>query len=402
MSNVPPLEILPTGVVVPESVDIRQGILEDMNEAFGGDLDIVTPSTPQAYLADKLTDNIRDSNAAIAYMISQVDPATAEGRMQDGIGRIYFLDRKGAASSVVTALLTGQANTTVPAGSLAEDDNGNLWSLAGDVTFPIGGTANGQFACVTTGPIQLSIGALTRIAQLVPGWDAVTNLTPAIVGSNVESRADYELRRQLSVARGAHGTPAAIRAAVFSVDGVIDCFVYDNYTNSQILYGPTDYPIPAHSVYIGVVGGLDDDIAAAIQSRKDAGCGMTGNTTVNVPDTDYSYPQPVYVYQFNRPDSLPVKFLITLANTPGLPSNIEDLAKQSVIATLTGTNGAQRARMGGQIFASSYYGPIASISNAVSIIGIKVGATTANLDSLAIGIDQEPTVAESDITVVIV
>lgn len=402
MSNVPPLEILPTGVVVPESVDIRQGILEDMNEAFGGDLDIVTPSTPQAYLADKLTDNIRDSNAAIAYMISQVDPATAEGRMQDGIGRIYFLDRKGATSSVVTALLTGQANTTVPAGSLAEDDNGNLWSLAGDVTFPIGGTANGQFACVTTGPIQLSIGALTRIAQLVPGWDAVTNLTPAIVGSNVESRADYELRRQLSVARGAHGTPAAIRAAVFSVDGVIDCFVYDNYTNSQILYGPTDYPIPAHSVYVGVVGGLDDDIAAAIQSRKDAGCGMTGNTMVNVPDTDYSYPQPVYVYQFNRPDSLPVKFLITLANTPGLPSNIEDLAKQSVIATLTGTNGAQRARMGGQIFASSYYGPIASISNAVSIIGIKVGATTANLDSLAIGIDQEPTVAESDITVVIV
>jgi uncharacterized phage protein gp47/JayE len=402
MSNVPPLEILPTGVVVPESVDIRQGILEDMNEAFGGDLDIVTPSTPQAYLADKLTDNIRDSNAAIAYMISQVDPATSEGRMQDGVGRIYFLDRKGATSSVVTALMTGQPNTTVPAGSLAEDDDGNLWSSTGDVTFPIGGTANGQFACVTTGPIQLGIGTLTRIAQLVPGWDAITNLSPAIVGSNVESRADYELRRQLSVARGAHGTPAAIRAAVFSVDGVIDCFVYDNYTNSQILYGATNYPIPAHSIYIGVVGGLDDDIAAAIQSRKDAGCGMTGNTSVNVPDTDYSYPQPVYVYQFNRPDSLPVKFLITIANTPGLPSNIEDLAKQEVIATLAGTNGAQRARMGGQIFASSYYGPISSISTAVSIIGIKVGTVTANLDSLNVGIDQEPTVTESDITVVIV
>ena len=402
MSNVPPLEILPTGAVVPASVDIRQGILEDMNEAFGGDLDIATPSTPQAYLSDNLTDNIRDSNAAIAYMVSQVDPATAEGRMQDGIGRIYFLDRKGATSSVVTALLTGQPNTTVPSGALAEDDDGNLWQSTGDVTFPMGGTANGQFACVTTGPIQLGIGALTRIAQLVPGWDAITNLTPAVVGSNVESRADYELRRQLSVARGAHGTPAAIRAAVFSVDGVIDCFVYDNYTNSTILYGATNYSIPPHSVYIGVVGGTDVDIAAAIQSRKDAGCGMTGNTSVDLPDTDYSYPQPVYTYQFNRPDSLPVKFMVTLANTPGLPSNIDDLTKQAVIATLTGANGSQRARMGGQIFASSYYGPIASISSAVSIIGIKVGAVSATLDSLSIGIDQEPAVAAADITVVIV
>lgn len=402
MSNVPALQITPEGVVVPDAVTIRTAVLADENVAFGGDLDVITPSTPQAHLADQLTVDIQNSNAAITYMISQVDPATADGRMQDGIARIYFLERKGPTSSVVQALCTGQPNSAQPAGILAEDDNGNLWQSDGAFTFPIGGVATVQFSCLTTGPVQLGIIALTRIAQASPGWDAVTNLTAATVGSNVESRAEFELRRMLSVEKNAHGTPGAIRSAVFEVDGVIDVFVYDNFTNSTILYGATNYPIPPHSVYVGVVGGLATDIAKAIQIKKDAGCGMTGNTTVVLPDTSYSYPQPTYNYQFNIPSSLAVKFLVTIANNPNLPSNIAQLATQVVIDTMNGTNGAQRARMGGEIFASSYYGPISAISNTVSIIGVKVGSVTPSLDSLNLGIDQEPVVSASDITVILV
>lgn len=402
MSSVPALQITPEGVVVPDAVTIRNAVLDDENAAFGGDLDITTPSTPQAHLADQLTANIQDSNAAITYMISQVDPATAEGRMQDGIARIYFIDRKGATSSVVIALCTGQEGAVLPVASLAQDSNGNLWQSDGEAVFPAGGTLEVQFSCVTTGPIQLGIGSLTRIAQASPGWDAVTNLVPASIGSSVESRADFEIRRNLSVEKNAHGTPGAIRAAVFEVDGVIDAFVYDNFTNQEILYGATNYPIPPHSIYVGVVGGSAESIALAIQSKKDAGCGMTGNTTVMLPDTSYSYPQPMYTYQFNIPDFLPVKFLISIANSPSLPGNISQLATQMVIATMSGSNGAQRARMGGEIFASSYYGPISSISSAISIIGIKVGTDSANLDSLPIGIDQEPVVSESDITVILV
>lgn len=402
MSNVPALQITPEGVITPDSATIRNGVLADENIAFGGDLDIATPSTPQAYLADQLTSNILNSNAAVAYYVSQVDPATAEGRMQDGIARIYFLDRKGATASVVQAQCTGQPGSIQPIALLAEDDSGNLWQSDGAFTFPDSGVITVQFSCVNTGPIQLGIGALTRIAQASPGWDAITNLTAAAIGSNVESRAEFEIRRRLSVEKNAHGTPGAIRSAVFEVDGVIDVFVYDNFTNSTILYGATNYPIPAHSIYVGVVGGAAEDIAKAIQIKKDAGCGMTGNTVVNLPDTDYSYPQPVYAYQFNIPDSLPVKFLITIANSSSLPANIVQLATQATIDTLSGANGAQRARMGGEIFASSYYGPISALSSAVQIIGIKVGATTPSLDSLSLGIDQEPVVSASDITVVLV
>lgn len=404
MSNVPALVISSTGVSVPEAVDIRAGVLADTNDAFGGDLDIVTPSTPQAYLADNLTANITGANANIAYFVNQVDPANAEGRMQDAIARIYFLDRIGATSSVVTVQLTGQSQVNMPAGQLMEDDAGNLWVSNGAVSFPVGGgNVDAQFSCVTKGPIELSIGALTKIAQTFNGWDAGVNLSPAIVGSNVESRLAFEQRRQESVAKNGKGTPPAIRAAVWDVDGVIDVFAYDNFTNVVMPYGATNYPIAPHSIYVGVVGGVDADVAQAIWTKKDGGCDLNGNTTVVVQDTEgYSWPYPEYNIKFNRPASLPIKFDVKLANSAALPSNIIQLVKDAIESTFTGQDGSQRARMGGKIFASNFYASVAKISSAVSIIQIKIGTATATLDSLDVGIDQYPTLQESNIVVTLV
>lgn len=403
MSNTPPIQITPTGVVVPSAVDIRTGILADTNQAFGGDLDVVTPSTPQAYLADNLTDNLMDSNAAIANLIAMVDPATSEGRFQDGIGRIYSFDRKGATSSVVQALCTGQPSLVMPAGQLAQDADGNLWISDNPATFDGLGQATIQFSCQTKGPIELGIGALTKIAQLFPGWDAITNLAPAIIGSNVESRGAFETRRQESIAKNGRGTVPAIRAEVWGVDDVIDVFAYDNFTNAAILYGATNYSIKPHSIYVAVVGGSNEAIAQAIWRKKDGGCDLNGNTSVLVQDKDgYSFPYPEYTITFNRPTPTPVKFAVQIANSTALPSTIIQDVKNAITATFTGENGAQRARIGGKIFASNFYAAVAQISAAVSIIQIKVGLTTANLDSIDIGIDQYPTIDDADITVTLV
>lgn len=403
MSNTPSIQITPTGVVVPSAVEIRTGILEDTNEAFGGDLDIVTPSTPQAYLADNLTENITESNAQIAYLVSQVDPATAEGRMQDGIGRIYFQDRIGARSSVVLVQLTLQSNVTMPAGQLMEDTAGYVWISDGEaVAPPGGGNVTVQFSCQTTGPISLGIGELSKIARAFPGWDAGTNLSPATVGADVESRAEFEVRRQESVAKNSHGSLPAVRSEVFGVEGVLDVFTVQNFTGSTVNYGSTNYPLLPHSIYVGVVGGSDEDIASAIFRKLNAGCDMNGNTTVTVQDADgYSFPYPEYEYKFNRPTSTAIKFKVTIANSPALPSTIVSDVKTAIIATFTGTNGAQRARIGSSIFASNFYASIAMISAAVSILQVKIGFSLADQDSLQLGIDQSPVISESDIEVVL-
>lgn len=402
-SSVPKLTITYQGVTVPQATAIRAGALADYNVAFGGNLNITSSATPQAHLADNLTQNITDANAAVAAVIAGVDPATSEGRMQDAIGRIYFLERKGATSSVVQATVTGQPGAVLSTGALARDENGYYWASSGDVTFPTGGVVDVQFACTTAGPIELGAGELNRIAQASAGWDAISNAGAAVTGTAVETRAEFEARRFSSVAKNAHGSASAIRGSVWDIDGVIDVYAYDNFTGSPVTIGPTAYSIPAHCVYVAVVGGTDADVATAIYKKKDGGCNLTGNTSVTVQDTEsgVSYPYPEYQISFERPASLPIKVKVTLRNSSALPADITDLVKASVVATSNGENGFQRARIGGEVYASNYYGAIAQISNAVQVLSVRVGTTAATLDSVAVGIDQAPTLSESNIEVVL-
>ena len=404
MSNVPKITITYQGITVPQATAIRTGVLTDYNVAFGGNLNVTSSATPQAHLADNLTQNITDANAAVSSVVAGVDPATSEGRFQDAIGRIYFLDRKGATASVVLSTVTGQPGATLPAGSLARDVNGLYWASSGSVTFPISGVATVEFACTNPGPVQLGIGELNRIAQASLGWDAINNAGAAVTGTNVESRAEFEARRFASVAKNAHGSAAAIRGSVWDVPGVIDVYAYDNFLGTPVIVGPTDYEIPAHCVYIAAVGGTDEAIAKAIFLKKDGGCNLTGNTTVIVQDTEsgVAYPYPEYNISWERPDALPIKFMVNIKNSTALPSNITELVRQSVKDTFNGLSGFQRARIGGSIYASTYYGGVAQIANSVQVLSIKVGTVTANLDTVSIGIDQAPTVTDADIQVVLV
>lgn len=405
MSNVPGLTITYQGITVPQATAIRTGVLADYNVAFGGNLNVTSSATPQAHLADNLTQNITDANAAVSSVVAGVDPATSEGRFQDAIGRIYFLTRKGAAASVVLATVTGQPGAVLSAGALARDVNGLYWTSSGAVTFPIGGVAEVEFACATTGPIQLGIGELNRIAQASPGWDAISNAGAAVTGASFESRAEFEARRFASVAGNGSGSAPSIRGAVWKVPGVIDVYAYDNRIDDPVTIGPTDFPVPGHCVYVAVVGGSDADVAKAIYQRKNGGCNLTGNTTAQVVDDEsgVAIPYPVYQIQFERPAALAVKFSVSIKSSASLPANISDLVKASILDTFNGASDyASRARVGGLIFASSYYAGIAAISSSVLILSVKVGTTTASLDSIEVGVDQVPTLSVSDIEVVIV
>ena len=112
-SNVPSLQILSTGVSLPQSSDILNGVQSDLNNAFGGNLNVTTVGTPQGYLAENITYYLSNENALIAYMMTQFDPQTAEGRWQDAIARLYFLTRKSPTPTTVTCELIGQPTTTV-------------------------------------------------------------------------------------------------------------------------------------------------------------------------------------------------------------------------------------------------------------------------------------------------
>lgn len=398
ISSVPSIQFTAAGVVIPTEQEILAGVQADMDSAFGGGLNPAL-ETPQGQLASSQTAVIADKNAEIATIVNQVDPQYADGRFQDAIGRIYFLERKGATSTSVQATITGPIGGVVPAGTLMQDTSGNTYAATGDLTIGPAGNVTGEFQNVKTGPIPCPAGTLTKIYQAGVA-DSITNATDGTLGRDQETRSDFELRRKNSVEIHANGTPGAIYSEVFNVEDVIDCYVIDNPTGSTVLTGSTNYSVAAHSVYVAVVGGVDLDVAKSIWRKKDLGCNMNGNTTVSVVDeSGYSYPQPSYSIKFHRPASLAIKFSVDIVNSSLLPSDVVAKTKAAIIARFNGTDGTTRERIGSLILASRYYGAISSAVPVASVVSIFIGTTTVNLSQLLVGIDQRPTISESDITV---
>jgi hypothetical protein len=268
---------------------------------------------------------------------------------------------------------------------------------------PIGGSITLKFANVKNGPIPCPLNTLTKIYRAIPGGTRSTTLADGILGRDIETRAEFEARRIASVALNARGSLQSIFANVFAVPDVIDVYVTENATNSTVPVGETAYDLVPHSLLVSVVGGDNDAIAEAIWRKKDVGCDMNGNTTVTVVDSEgYSPPFPEYDITFLRPDALPIKFAVEIADSPSLPSDIVALTKAAIIAAFTGADGGTRVRIGSLLLASKFYPGIIRIGDEVSLISVLLGSTTATLTQQLIGVDQAPTVVESDISVTLV
>jgi hypothetical protein len=416
MSSVPVIQFTPEGIILPTDAEILSGRVADINSAFGGGVNPAL-SSPQGQIASSDSAIIADKNSAIAYVANQVDPLYSEGRWQDALGRIYFMTRQPATSTVVIATIGGQPGTYIPAGVLALDTSQNVYQLLGAVTIGGGGTIPAEFANVATGLIPCSAGSLIQLYQSVPGWDSVTNAAAGILGSVVESPQAFELRRQNSVALNSHGTTDTIFANVYAVAGVLDCYVIDNPSGVTVPYGSTSYPLAPHSVYVAVVGGTASAIAQAIWNAKDGGCSYSawpdypsGSTvpgdgsveTVVVYDQrpQYAPNYPAYGVSFIVSAATPVYFAVTVANAGSLPSDYVTLIQNAVLAQFNGQNGNTPAGIASLILALSYTGAILAAVPGVSLVSVLVGLSgPATLYDVTMGIDQQPTLDSSNVTV---
>lgn len=397
-TNVPQIVFTPTGLTVPQESDILAGVQADFNDAFGGNLNPAL-NTPQGQLATSETAVIADAYSQFSQFVNQVDPDTADGFMQDAIARIYFLNRSPGEPTSVMCDCTGVVGTIIPTGAQAQDTSGNRYVCTLGGTIPGGGTISLPFANVVLGPVPCPAHTLTQIYQAVPGWDTIDNPADGVLGALVESRAAFEQRREQSVALNAHGSLNSIYAAVFDVPGVIDVYATENVTNAPLPTGATAYVLAPHSLYVAAVGGNPTAIATAIWTKKDVGCDYNGNTSIVITDTNYSPPQPTYTVKYEIPPALPIKFSVDIANSGSLPSGIVALVKAAIIAAFTGADGSTRVRIGSLLLAAKFYPGIVNIGPEVSVLSILLGSATPTLTSQLIGIDQAPTVVDTDIAV---
>lgn len=399
-TNVPAIQFTPAGLVVPAESSVLSGVQADINQAFGGG---VNPGleTPQGQIAQSTTAIIGDKNNEIAWYVNQVDPAYASGRMQDAIGRIYFITRKPATSTAIVCTCVGLPGVVIPVGAMAKATDGTIYLCTQAGTIPVSGTIDLAFAAQTTGPIACPAGSCNQIYKAIPGWDSVNNAADGTQGQDVESRADFEYRRQNSVALNARNSLQSIYAAVFNLENVLDVYATENNTSAPVTIG--GYTLSAHSIYVAVVGGATADIAQAIWSKKSQGANYNGNTSFTVTDSSgYEPPYPAYVVKYETPAATPILFAVELASNASLPSNIIDLVKTAIIAGFNGTDGGSRARIGSTLYASRYYAPVTMIDPSVSILSLQLGVSAANAASVTMQIDQQPTINAANIAVTLV
>lgn len=373
---VPPPVWTGVGFIVPASAAVVNGALADLNNAFGGALNTQL-DTPQGQLASSLAAIYLEVQATFLKYTQQVDPAFADGRMQDAIARIYFLERNPSQPTVVQALCTGDEGVVIPVGALAVNLDGNLYQATQAGTIPVGGSITLPFACTIPGPIPCPTGSLDKIYQVIPGWDQINNADPGVTGNDVESRAAFEARREATVAANSVSVLQSILGAVWQVPDVIDVYVTENDNDTPTVIGGVT--LAPHSLYVAVVGGDSDAIAQAIWSKKAPGCSYNGNTTVVVLDqsSQYSPPYPAYDVTYETPSDLNVFFAVNIANSPLVPANAASLIQAAVASAFSGGDGGSRARIGGTIYASRFYAPVLALGSWAQIISIQVGSTNA-------------------------
>lgn len=386
-TNVPQPTFGPLGFQAPTDAQILAGVQADLNADFGGDLVFTTTSgsavnpTPQGQIATSLTAIISAVYATFINITNQVNPAFAQGRMQDAIGNIYFIQRNPAQPTIVQCLCSGLTGTVIPGGSvvgpsgpaIVVDTAGNQYTCTQGGTIPLSGSITLPFANLAPGPIACPSNTVTSIFQTIPGWDSVNNLSDGVLGNDTESRSQFEERRAATVEGNSFGPVGAIIGAVANVSGVLDYYGYSNNTSSPVTVAGVT--IAANAIYICVEGGAQSDIAQAILSKLNPGPPMIGNTTVTAFDNNPLYVSPIpYTIIYETPSDLSVLFAVNIKNSATVPANAVTLIQNAIINAFAGGDGGLRARIGSEIFASRFYSTVASLGPWAQIISIQIGS----------------------------
>lgn len=393
------------GFTVSEVEDVRSEVASQWKEAFKEDNtpELNTePETPAGQLIDSQTAAITQKDAEIAFLANQFNPLTSSGKFQDALGKIYFLTRHPAINSTCTCTCTGIENTLIEKGSLIQSEvTGIKWKLINDVVIKSSGTVEAQFECTEEGPVEAGANTLTNIVTVVPGWDSVTNVNSASVGSYEESQSAFETRRYNSVALNSRGTNGAIYSRISQCDGVIACYIDSNRTN--VIKDVDGYKLSPHSVFIAVIGGNNNNIAKAIYDTVSAGCDYNGNTSVKVTD---EYTGAVEQVTFLRPDILQVYVKVTLKDKKSLPNEYEDLIKEAVYNNFYGLDNVEiadepllRVVMNDNVYASRF---VVSILNQDinNVLNVLISTDNENFSNMVhIPCYNEPTLLKDNITV---
>lgn len=274
-----------TGVIVPDTADLRSEVEAEYKRIFGADLD-VSPETPQGRLIE--VNALGRSNAIMlnALTANQINPDVATGVFLDAIAALTDCYRAKATKSMVTA--------------------------------------TGIFLSRDDGPVAAPAASLINIVDGVLSWETVNNDAAAILGAEEQSDRDLRIRRRRTLFTGATYL-GALESVVWRVPNVQGVLALDNPTGETVV---KDFvTLKPHSVYVAVHGGADAEIALALYKTKTVGADYNGNTTVTIHDPENHRP---YEVTFQRPNEVIIEVEVRVVVESAI-ANVKEAIQKAVI-----------------------------------------------------------------------
>ncbi len=386
------------GVIVPDTADSRERVIELFRSAFGDDID-TDPSTPSGVLITMFTeqrDAVARNNAALA---NQINPEQSTGVFLDGLFGLTGGQRNPATRSIINGVtLTGDAGAVVPAGTIARTINGDQFASVAQVTLNAMGAAAVDFMAIEYGPIECGAHELQTITTSVLGLIGIDNNTGAVVGRKAETDSQVRRRRRQTLAIQSMSTPEAIRSRLGNIETVRSYQFLENYTNETVFKRGIE--LKEHSIWVCVEGGTDAEIATALHDTKTMGAGYNGAVQYDIVDPRSLVPYPVL---FDRPREVELLIRVTVrASSLDVQNLVPDLVMNYVNGELEGDVSFV---VGVDVSPWEISGAINQQEPLISVQKVElslVGSNVWSSDVYELDIDQVARTQRSSISVVIV
>lgn len=324
--------IVNRGVIVPDTATTRAQVEAEFRAVFGDDMP-TDPATPQGLLITRITeerDAIARNNAELA---NQINPALSGGVFLDSLMALTGGRRRSSVKSlIVGAILGGVPGTNVPAGSIAETEQGEQFELVNTVVLDAAGSAAGNLRALRDGEIIVPAGGLNTVASSVLGWETITNPEAAIPGQLEENDVLLRRRRAQTLALQTTSINEAIVSRLYDIEAVRSCYYLENFADvDQVVDG---IPMRKHSIWACVEGGTDMEVAQALYETKTVGGGYNGAVVVEVADPVNGR---LYEVKFDRPEEVTLLIRVTVrSSTLDVQQLIPDLVMNYVNGDIDG------------------------------------------------------------------
>lgn len=220
-----------------------------------------------------------DNNEIVQTLYDALSIANASGAKLDNLVALVGLIRQAKAKSTAVLTLTATGATTVPAGTKYGTEAGIQFGTDVEHIFSGAGTANIASTCTVYGANAAAIGDIDQIVTSITNISAVTNAAAAVEGSARETDAELKVAHSIATATSGQSDTGTIYEALRKVPGNTAAYSNEN-DKSYAVDG-----IPANTLHQSVIGGADNDIAAAIENNRVGSVPTFGATTVSLYNT---------------------------------------------------------------------------------------------------------------------